>query len=112
MQTAFYFLALIWALSTAYGFVKFLHSEFEELSLLFAYGIAIPFWIFLGLGPFYLIKSESDYQKSETLATLKKQDWECSKTKQVVYTTFIQSGNTTVPITNVQNRCVQYSAKE
>jgi hypothetical protein len=43
--------------------------------------------------------------------TLRKDDWACSKTIKVQYTTYIKSGAVLLPITNFNDECQQYNLK-
>jgi hypothetical protein len=49
--------------------------------------------------------------QSPNLATLKKNAWFCSEKHTEIYTTYVKSGNSTVPVTNTRIVCDQYNRK-
>lgn len=87
--------------------VWYLWTDREEGLALATLLIGWPIGVILSIVPWAIF---ADSQSSD-LATLKKNAWFCSEKHSEVYTTYVKSGNSTVPITNTRIVCDQYNRK-
>lgn len=110
MTVILYGLAALWAIGciSLCGYSVF--SDFFADTIIGKFlcaCIAIPVFV-CGAGfPFYAIADST----GPTLATLDKAHWQCASSHQELVQTWISSGKSIIPITNVENVCDAYTRR-
>ena len=98
----------IWSILVTGGIIYLCFNTLREdigLGVLFVI-IGVLLFLLVVILPFAYLKE----QESPILATLHKGSWVCSQTKEVVSTSFMQSGNVMIPITTTSEGCTAYQA--